>query len=532
MNRYDVCIVGGGLAGLSLAIHLKRDMPDLNILVLERRKHPAPEAAFKIGEATVEVGAHYFSDRLGLRQHIENNQLLKLGARFFFNSGDNQDISQRVEFGASHFPPTPSFQLDRGRLENYMVEEIRRLGVEFLPQSRTGEIRLDSSHGHQVTWRDHSRKSQTIVSRWVIDASGRAGILKRLNQLQKPVRHKANAVWFRIEQRIKIDDWCTNDIWRERTSPNFDKRWLSTNHLMGSGYWVWLIPLSSGATSVGIVCDADQHDFESMKSFQKALEWLDNHEPQCAHVIHQCQNKLQDFCGYRDYSYGCKQVFSADRWCLTGEAGVFVDPFYSPGSDYIAFSNTYIAELINRDHNGLPFQSMASLFNRIYMQFFDRQMALYDGQYEIFGNPRIMSLKILWDFTYYWSIPAFIFFHRRLCDLQMFATLESSLSEADQLNREMQSIFRKWNRFDNLPQQNQFVNISQIPFMIKLNRQLEEPIPDPAFTPRLEENIQDMIRVAAEIKAMGCNYFATPEHSPSPDVSSNWFADTGKLLFG
>jgi len=34
---------------------------------------------------------------------------------------------------------------------------------------------------------------------------------------------------------------------------------------------------------------------------------------------------------------------------LTGEAGAFLDPFYSPGSDYIAMANTFITDLIVRD---------------------------------------------------------------------------------------------------------------------------------------------------------------------------------------
>ena len=32
-----------------------------------------------------------------------------------------------------------------------------------------------------------------------------------------------------------------------------------------------------------------------------------------------------------------------------GEAGLFLDPFYSPGSDFIAIGNTYICDLIRRD---------------------------------------------------------------------------------------------------------------------------------------------------------------------------------------
>jgi hypothetical protein len=51
------------------------------------------------------------------------------------------------------------------------------------------------------------------------------------------------------------------------------------------------------------------------------------------------RDQVEDFLKVRHFSYGCKQEFSgSDRWCLVGEAGAFLDPFYSPGSDYIAIS--------------------------------------------------------------------------------------------------------------------------------------------------------------------------------------------------
>ena len=67
---HDVVIAGGGLAGLTLALQLKARFADLDILVLERRTHPVPEAAHKVGESSVEIGAHYFSEVLGLKAHL------------------------------------------------------------------------------------------------------------------------------------------------------------------------------------------------------------------------------------------------------------------------------------------------------------------------------------------------------------------------------------------------------------------------------------------------------------------------------
>src|SRR5437763_1862857 len=83
--HHDVVVLGGGLAGLCAAIQLKRRMPQLSILVLERRAHPVPEAAHKVGESTVEIGANYFAEVLGLQEHLTRAQLKKFGFRFFFN---------------------------------------------------------------------------------------------------------------------------------------------------------------------------------------------------------------------------------------------------------------------------------------------------------------------------------------------------------------------------------------------------------------------------------------------------------------
>ena len=54
-DSYDVAILGGGLAGLTLGIQLKQARPETSIFIAEKRKGPAPEAAFKVGESTVEV---------------------------------------------------------------------------------------------------------------------------------------------------------------------------------------------------------------------------------------------------------------------------------------------------------------------------------------------------------------------------------------------------------------------------------------------------------------------------------------------
>src|ERR1700761_3720310 len=99
-EQYDVAILGGGLAGLTLSIQLKRARPETSILVLEKREGPAPLAAFKVGESTVASGAYYFRDVVGVSDHLAEKHLLKCGLRFWMRAGDNGDLLQRREMGS------------------------------------------------------------------------------------------------------------------------------------------------------------------------------------------------------------------------------------------------------------------------------------------------------------------------------------------------------------------------------------------------------------------------------------------------
>ena len=93
----------------------------------------------------------------------------------------------------------------------------------------------------------------------MVDASGRNRALPRQLDLKRANEHNCNAVWLRVAIEIDIGQWSDDPEWQARLVEG--DRAMSTNHLMGEGYWVWLIRLASGATSVGIVADPAFHPF-------------------------------------------------------------------------------------------------------------------------------------------------------------------------------------------------------------------------------------------------------------------------------
>lgn len=532
-TQHDVIVLGGGLAGLTLSIQLKQNFPSLRVLVLERRRHPVPAAAHKVGESSVEIAAHYFDTVLGLKDHLARHQLKKFGFRFFFSEGCSS-IDNVTELGASKYLATPSYQLDRGIFENYLGEHARELGIRFVDDAivRSFELGKDGV-AHQVRYESEGpgRQSRETRARWVVDASGRAGLIKRKLKLAQDNAHDANAVWFRIGTKIDIDEWSTDRSWLKRCDPPL--RWLSTNHLCGEGYWAWLIPLASGSHSVGIVCDANTHPLETMNTFEKSLEWFRRFQPRLAQEIEGKKHLLQDFCFLRNFSYGCKQVFSGnDRWALTGEAGVFLDPFYSPGSDFIAIGNTYITDLIARDLAGEHIGARAGVYQQLYFSFYESTLSLYTNQYAIMGDPETMPVKVIWDYAYYWGILCQLFFQHRLTDLPSISRLSAELAHAKALNLAMQNFLREWSKLS--PKRNATVMFDQasLPWFAELNRGLRDPMDEAGFRSRIREHTQLLNALAKQIVNRACEQ--CPDLSAAevqPLLNGTAAAGVGALLF-
>jgi flavin-dependent dehydrogenase len=501
----DVVIMGGGLAGLTLALQLHQRFAQLDIVVLERMRHPVPEAAHKVGESSVEIAAHYFESVLGLKEHLTTQQLKKFGFRFFFSEGSEQ-IDRVTELGASRYLATPSYQLDRGIFENYLAGHVKANGVRFIDGARiVGLVMTDeqaASSGadaadlHEVTF-ERDGVDHVVTGRWLIDASGRAGLIKRKLNLAQPNDHDANAIWFRIGTRIDMDEWSTDEQWLSRCDPPY--RWLSTNHLCGEGYWAWLIPLASGSHSVGIVCDANIHPLKTMNSFERAMEWFAKYQPLLARELADKRDLLQDFVALRGFSYGCKQVFSGSRWAITGEAGVFLDPFYSPGGDFIAIANTYITELIAKDLANEPFAPYARMYEQFYFSFYRSTLSLYTNQYAIFGDPEVMPVKVIWDYTYYWGVLCQLFFQNRLTDLTLMSRMREELALCMQLNEALQKLMREWSLVSAKRNTAQLLDQASLDWFAELNRGLRDELDDAGLKARLRDNTELLKALAAEV---------------------------------
>jgi flavin-dependent dehydrogenase len=499
-SQYDVIILGGGLAGLTLSLQLKGIEPAISILVLERRENEALTAAHKVGESTVELGSHYLREVLGLKDYLEKHELPKHGLRFFFPSHDKENISSRVELGPRERLPAPSHQLDRGTLENHLAKRTRELGTDFTLGATVKDVFL-SDKGHVVTYL-MGEKEIKVQGRWVADATGRGSFMKRKLEFQKPMEHHVNAVWWRLKGVIDIDDWCENSVWRSYLKPGL--RLLSTVHFMDKGYWLWVIPLGSKNTSIGIVADPAVHPFETFNKYEKALEWLKINEPTGYKMLAPRSADLMDFKILKHYAHHTGRVYCAeDRWGVTGEAGAFLDPLYSPGTDFIAMNNSWLSDLITRDLRGEDITGRANVYEQSHLRLVDNWIPVYQNKYLLMGNTQIMVIKIFWDWATYWSVPTLLFTNKAFTNLSLlkefFASANGWGRKFGELNKCMQDLFLDWAPHDKEIFSNRYIDPYDLKYMRNFQLDIDSKYEPPQLVQKIAQNMKILEQVASAI---------------------------------
>ncbi|NEO99445.1 MAG: NAD(P)/FAD-dependent oxidoreductase [Symploca sp. SIO2E9] len=469
-DAYDVVICGGGLAGLTLARQLKFQKPNISVAVLDRIPRPLPEASFKMGESTVEVGAFYLANTLQLRDYFETQHLTKLGLRYFFNNQET-NFHKRPELGLSEFHLPNSYQIYRGKFENDLRQFNVEAGVELLENCLVNEIDLavGLQQHHKIIYSQgngDNKKNNIIKARWVVDAMGRRRFVQRKLGLDKPNNENFSAVWFRIECDFNVGDFVPNseEKWHNRVPHK--NRYYSTSHLCGEGYWVWIIPLSTGHTSIGIVARQDIHPLKNYHNYELACEWLQKNEPVLGSYLKDKQPK--DFRKMPKYSYSSKQVFSFERWTCIGEAGTFPDPLYSPGIDNIGFGNSLTAQMIELDLDGKLTQEQVEDANQFYLTYSDGITFNIQNAYNCLGNGMVMAAKFLWDIVSGWTFSGLMMFNSIFLDQELRLKVQQINGKFFPLSYRMQQLFKDWAN-QSLHRVNfEFIDYLSIPFIDEL----------------------------------------------------------------
>jgi hypothetical protein len=241
--------------------------------------------------------------------------------------------------------------------------------------------------------------------------------------------------------------------------------------LLGYGRRAWFFPLSSVNTSIGFVVDESVYPILEYNTTDKALDGLRRHEPVLAGFLE--DGELLDFRVMKNVSYHASQVFSHRRWACVGEAALFLDPFYSPGSDFIGYTNSIAVKMVELDQAGQLTEDAVARFNRFILD--DVAMnyvTLYRDLYKAFGATPTMFTKVIWDTCFYWALPCQMLFRNLLVDPDALDEFHEIAQQYHALNQRVQAAFQDWAPIADEPEQYVFVEYAKAPICAALHLEL------------------------------------------------------------
>ncbi|KAH7872221.1 FAD/NAD-binding domain-containing protein [Lentinula edodes] len=318
-----VLVIGGGPGGSYASTLLARE--GINVALLEAAKHPRHltlAGREHVGESMLPSMRHYL--RFIDLEHEYDRRGFP-GAAFKFVQGERECYTDFNILG----PDRTTWNVLRAEADEIMLQHAASQGVLVFEETRVNEVYFQPMEAHSsrpvsATWTHKSGRTGKITFDWLIDASGREGILS--------TKYLRNRIFREGLCNVALYGYWKNVTAFNEGGPRSNAPWFEC--LTDKLGWAWLIPLHNGMTSIGVV----MHEETSKSKRLGQLNSLKNHYFQQLKLAPGVQ-ALIGTKGYfvngsikmtSDYSYHATS-YSGDHYRIIGDAAAFVDPLFSSG---------------------------------------------------------------------------------------------------------------------------------------------------------------------------------------------------------
>lgn len=397
-QEYDVIVVGGALSGAASAFILLQENPGLRVLILDRRD----QHKRRVGEATIEISTYFLTRILGLTQFLNETQLTKHGLRFWFANQEAKDITDCSEIGGRYWSRVPAYLVDRATLDEEVLKRAVASGAKLIRPATVQKIALKSG-GQQTVHARVNEENHVYTARWVIDASGVASLLARQEGWwRRNEEHQTATVWSRWRG---VKDWESLEL--KKKFPQWaatchGQRGSATNHLMGDGWWAWWIPLKGGDVSIGLVFDQRLLEWPEGGHLSERLKDFLLKHPIGAELLQNATCLEGDVHWRKNLAY-YSTTFAGDGFALVSDAAGFLDPFYSPGLDWLTFGVYAATNLILTERRGESYLPLVERTNRDFSRSYHRWFeAIYRDKYHYLGEYDLLKTAFLLDLGLYY----------------------------------------------------------------------------------------------------------------------------------
>lgn len=406
-HEFDVAILGGAFSGSAAGILLKRQHPELRVLIIEK------STVFdrKVGESTSEVAGCFLTKVLKLDSYLARNHIVKHGLRMWFTTPENQCMEACSEIGSFYQVRLPTFQLDRSHLDPHMLTLATEVGCELWRPATIREVDLGGI-GQNTIEVKMDGETKMVKAKWVIDASGKAAFLARkLGFWRQLEEHPTNAVWARFTMVKDFDSYELAEKYPNYSKAVYCTRNQATNHLSGRGWWAWIIPLRDGEVSAGVTYDPRLFDFPIEGTLPERLKSVLVSHPVGREIFGDASPVEKDTRSYTKLPYYTEKAMG-DGWACVGDAAGFMDPLYSQGLDYCSHTVYLTQKIVAKSLSGeCVKEEIADYCHQFRTSYFRWWNSLYRDKYKYIGDMELMTAAFLMDIGTYFVGPV-VLVHR------------------------------------------------------------------------------------------------------------------------
>jgi len=359
---FDVLIIGGGPAGSTAGTLLSKQ--GWNVAILEKQKFPR----FKIGESLL-PGSLCTFERMGVKRRIEEaDVVIKHGGKIISACGTRTNRFLFKDVFRCEYPT--SYQVERSTFDKILLDHAAESGCRVFEQTQVTHVDFDADGVTLQTGNAEYR------ARYLIDCSGRNSLISSRFKLR---RNYPELRKFSLYAHYE-------DVERE---PGIDG--TLTRMIRCKDRWIWMIPITSKKTSVGIVLNADAFKRMKLKPEEAYTQILKQNSQTMGQMSK--ARRVTEVHSAGDFSYRSKQ-FTGDRWVLAGDAAGFIDPVWSSGVFIAVLSGEKAADMLSRtlrqpQRRAAEFARYERHLGRVLDLYLKFVKAWYTQEFaEVFFNPR------------------------------------------------------------------------------------------------------------------------------------------------
>ncbi|SEM21750.1 Dehydrogenase (flavoprotein) [Chitinophaga rupis] len=323
-EQVDVLVIGAGPAGTVAASIIHQ--AGYKVKIVEKQKFPR----FVIGESLLPRSMEALQEAGFIDAIKEKGFQQKYGAKFVKGDGVC-DFTFKEQY-------TPgwdwTWQVTRADFDKTLADTCESMGIPVAYETTVTGIRFNGSDS-VTTVEDVQGNKQEIQARFIVDGSGYGRVIPRLFNLEK------NSVM----QPRKALFAHTNDI--RRSMADEPNRITAVVHK--PGVWIWIIPFSTGVTSLGFVGDPEffaQYPGTPEQQYRALLEAEPYTRERFRDVPLVFEPRiLESWSATTDKFYG-------EGFVLTGNVTEFLDPIFSSGVTLACVSSQTASKLVIRKLKG------------------------------------------------------------------------------------------------------------------------------------------------------------------------------------